>query len=221
MHFYINYISKDFYNIYLLVFLISIFIFKIFNSTKLIHLFNRFKYSMTNFFPGISEEDKGLSKSNYFNLFNSYWFLFITSIITFVIDSFINFKNPYDLFKIWLIIAIICISRYLLVRLIFNTYIDYNLNFISNKIYSLSITATFFAFIIILINSYYFSYNSFFLKTLISICLIIYMAAQLNNYLYLIRRVDLKLIVYFILYLCAFKLAPWIWLYSNILKVSI
>ena len=221
MHFYINYISKDFYNIYLLVFLISIFIFKIFNSTKLIYLFNRFKYSMTNLFPGISEEEKGLSKSNYFNLFNSYWFLFITSIITFVIDSFINFKNPYDLFKIWLIIAIICISRYLLVRFIFNIYIDYNLNFISNKIYNLSITAAFFAFIIILINSYYFSYNSFFLKTLISICLIIYMAAQLNNYLYLIRRVNLKLIVYFILYLCAFKLAPWIWLYSNILKVSI
>ena len=221
MHFYINYISKDFYNIYLLVFLISIFIFKIFNSTKLIYLFNRFKYSMTNFFPGISEEEKGLSKSNYFNLFNSYWFLFITSIITFVIDSFINFKNPYDLFKIWLIIAIICISRYLLVRLIFNIYIDYNLNFISNKIYNLSITAAFFAFIIILINSYYFSYNSFFLKILISICLIIYMAAQLNNYLYLIWRGNLKLIVYFILYLCAFKLAPWIWLYSNILKVSI
>ena len=221
MHFYINYISKDFYNIYLLVFLISIFIFKIFNSTKLIYLFNRFKYSMTNFFPGISEEDKGLSKSNYFNLFNSYWFLFITSIITCVIDSFINFKNPYDLFKIWLIIAIICISRYLLVRFIFNAYIDYNLNFVSNKIYNLSITSAFFAFIIVLINSYYFSYNSFFLKILISICLIIYMAAQLNNYLYLIWRGNLKLIVYFILYLCAFKLAPWIWLYSNILKVSI
>jgi len=221
MHFYINYISKDFYSIYLLVFLISIFIFKIFNSTKLIYLFNRFKYSMTNLFPGISEEEKGLSKSNYFNLFNSYWFLFITSIITFVIDSFINFKNPYDLFKIWLIIAIICISRYLLVRFIFNTYIDYNLNFLSNKIYNLSIHIAFFAFIIVLINSYFFSYNSFFLKTLISICLIIYMAAQLSNYLYFIRRVNLKLIVYFILYLCAFKLAPWIWLYSNILKVSI
>ena len=221
MHFYINYISKDFYSIYLLVFLISIFIFKIFNSTKLIYLFNRFKYSMTNLFPGISEEEKGLSKSNYFNLFNSYWFLFITSIITFVIDSFINFKNPYDLFKIWLIIAIICISRYLLVRFIFNTYIDYNLNFLSNKIYNLSIHVAFFAFIIVLINSYFFSYNSFFLKTLISICLIIYMAAQLSNYLYFIRRVNLKLIVYFILYLCAFKLAPWIWLYSNILKVSI
>ena len=221
MHFYINYISKDFYSIYLLVFLISIFIFKIFNSTKLIYLFNRFKYSMTNFFPGISEEEKGLSKSNYFNLFNSYWFLFITSIITFVIDSFINFKNPVDLFNIWVTIVIICISRYLLVRFISSVYIDYNLNFISNKIYSLSINAAFFAFIIVLINSYYFSYNSFFLKTLISICLIIYMAAQLNNYLYLIRRGNLKIIVYFILYLCAFKLAPWIWLYSNILKVSI
>ena len=50
---------------------------------------------MTNLFPGISEEEKRSSKSNYFNLFNSYWFLFITSIITFIIDSFINFKNPY------------------------------------------------------------------------------------------------------------------------------
>ncbi len=133
MHFYINYISKDFYSIYLLVFLISIFIFKIFNSTKLIYLFNRFRYSMTNFFPGISEEEKRSRKSNYFNLFNSYWFLFITSIITFIIDSFINFKNPYDLFNIWLIIAIICISRYLLVRFIFNVYIDYNLNFFPIK----------------------------------------------------------------------------------------
>jgi len=173
------------------------------------------------FFPKISEEEKGKSKSNYFNLFNSYWFLFITSIITFIIDSFINFKNSYDLFNIWLIIAIICISRYLLVRFIFNVYIDYNLIFFSNKIYNLSIFAAFFAFIIVLINTYYFSYNSFFLKTFISICLIIYMVAQLNNYLYLIRRGNLKIIVYFILYLCAFKLAPWIWLYSNILKVSI
>ena len=219
MHFYINYISKDFYSIYLLVFLISIFIFKIFNSTKLIYLFNRFRYSMTNFFPGISEEEKGLSKLNYLNLFNSYWFLFITSTITFVIDSFINIKNPYDLFKIWLIIAIFCISRYLLIRFIFSAYINYNLSFVSYKIYNLSITTAFFAFIIVLINSYYFSYNSFFLKTLISICLIIYMVAQLNNYLYLIHRGNLKTIVYFILYLCALKLAPWIWLYSNILKV--
>ena len=221
MHFYINYINKDLYSIYLLVFLISIFIIKILNSTKLTHLFNRFKYSMTNFFPGISEEEKALNKSNYINLFNFYWFLFITSIITFVIDSFINFKNPDDLFNIWVTIVIICISRYLLVRFISSVYIDYNLNFISNKMYNLSITTAFFAFIIVLINSYYFDYNSFFLKTMISICLIIYMAAQLNNYLYLIRRGDLKIIVYFILYLCAFKLAPWIWLYSNILKVSI
>ena len=75
MHFYINYINKDLYSIYLLVFLISIFIIKILNSTKLTHLFNRFKYSMTNFFPGISEEEKALNKSNYINLFNFYWFL--------------------------------------------------------------------------------------------------------------------------------------------------
>ena len=72
MHIYLNYVSKDFYSIYLLVFFVSIFLFKISNSTKLIYLFNRFVYSMTNFFPGINEEDKhsALLKSiSFFNLF--------------------------------------------------------------------------------------------------------------------------------------------------------
>ena len=220
MHIFLNYISKDFYSVFLLAFVASIFLLKISNSTKLIYLFNRFVYSMTNLFPGIDEEDKHTLFLKSISLFNLYCFLFITSVITFTIDSFLNFISLVDLLKIWLYIILICISRYLLISYLLNTYKNNNIDIVFNKIYIITINTAFFLFIINLINSYYFYQNSFFLKVSTSICLIIYMIAQLNNYLYIIRRNELKNIVYFILYLCAFKLAPWIWFYLNILGVG-
>jgi len=220
MHIFLNYISKDFYSVFLIAFLASIFLLKISNSTKLIYLFNRFVYSMTNLFPGITEEDKHTAFLKSISFFNLYCFLFITSIITFTIDSFLNFISLVDLLKIWLYIMLICISRYLLISYLLNTYKNNNIDVVLNKIYIITINTALFLFIINLINSYYFYQNSFFLKVTTSICLIIYMVAQLNNYLYLIRRNELKKIVYFILYLCAFKLAPWIWFYLNILGIG-
>jgi len=218
MHIYLNYISKDFYSVYLLVFLVSMFLFKISNSTKLIYLFNRFVYSMTNFFPGINEEDKHTPLLKSLTLFNLFLFLFITSIITFTIDSFFNYTSLSDLLKIWLYIILICVSRFLLINYLLKIYESYDFDIVFNKIYLITINATFFLFIINLINSYYFYENSFFLKVATFICLVIYMLAQLNNYLYIIRGNNPKHIVYFILYLCAFKLAPWMWFYLNILK---
>ena len=218
MHVYLNYISKDFYSLYLIAFLVCIFLFKISNSTKLIYLFNRFVYSMTNFFPGINEEDKHTTLLNSISLFNLFCFLFISSSITFTIDSFLNFASLLDLLKIWLYIMLICILRYLFVSYIVSFYKNSNINVVFNKIYIITINTAIFVFIINLINSYYFSHNSYFLKVSILICLIIYMIAQLNNYFYVVKRDNLKYIVYFILYLCAFKLAPWIWFYLNILK---
>ena len=218
MHIYLNYISKDFYSVYLLVFLVSIFFFKISNSTKLIYLFNRFVYSMTNFFPGINEEDKHTKLLKGFNFFNLFLFLFITSIITFTIDSFFNYTSLSDILKIWLYIILICISRFLLIKYLLKIYAGSDFDIVFNKIYLITINATFFLFIVNLINSYYFYENSFFLKVSTFICLVIYILAQLKNYLYIISRNDLKNIVYFILYLCAFKLAPWMWFYLNILK---
>ena len=218
MHIYLNYVSKDFYSIYLLVFIVSIFLFKISNSTKLIYLFNRFVYSMTNFFPGINEEDKHsvLLKSNSFlNLFS---FLFITSVISFTIDSYLNFTTLEDLLRIWALIVLICISRFSLINFLLKVYKIPEIDIVFNKIYIITINTAFFLFIINLINSYYFVENSIFLKISSSICLFIYMIAQLNNYSYVIRWGNLKNIIYFILYLCAFKLAPWIWFYTNILK---
>ena len=218
MHVYINYISKDFYSFYLLAFLVSIFLFKISNSTKLIYLFKRFVYSMSNFFPGINEEDKHTLLLKSYSFFNLFWFLFITSIISLTIDSFLNFISLIDILILWISIILICISRFLFISYIIKIYKDINIDIVLNKIYIITIYTTVFLFLINLINSYYFYINSYFLKVSTSICLTIYMIAQLNNYLYIIRKYNLKKIFYFILYLCAFKLAPWIWLYLNILK---
>ncbi len=215
---YLNYIGKDFYSIYLLVFFASIFLFKISNSTKLIYLFKRFVYSMTNFFPGINEEDKHTSLLKSFSVFNLFWFLFITSTISLTIDSFINYSSLIDLIKVWSYIILICIVRFLFINYILEFYKIIDIDIVFNKIYIITINTALFLFIINLINSYYYVENSLFLKVATFICLIIYMIAQLNNYLYIISRNNGKYIFYFILYLCAFKLAPWIWFYTNILK---
>ena len=218
MHIYLNYVSKDFYSIYLLVFLVLIFLFKLSNSTKLIYLFNRFVYSMTNFFPGINEEDKHSVLLRSYSLFNLFCFLFITSIISFTIDSYLNFTSLEELLRIWALIVLICISRYSLINFLLKSYKIPGIDVVFNKIYIITINTAFFLFIINLINSYYFVENSIFLKVSSSICLFIYMISQLNSYSYVIRWGNLKNIIYFILYLCAFKLAPWIWFYTNILK---
>ena len=218
MHIYLNYVSKDFYSIYLLVFFVSIFLFKLSNSTKLIYLFNRFVYSMTNFFPGINEEDKHSVLLKSISFLNLFCFLFITSIISFTIDSYLNFTSLEEFLRIWALIILICISRYTLINFLLKGYNIPEIDIVFNKIYIITINTAFFLFIINLVNSYYFVENSLFLKVSSSICLFIYMIAQLNNYSYVIRWGNLKNIIYFILYLCAFKLAPWIWFYTNILK---
>ena len=218
MHIYLNYVSKDFYSIYLLVFLVSIFLFKLSNSTKLIYLFNRFVYSMTNFFPGINEEDKHSALLKSISFFNLFCFLFITSIISFTIDSYLNFTSLEDLLRIWALIVLICISRYSLINFLLKVYKIPGIDVVFNKIYIITINAAFFLLIINVINSYYFVENSLFLKVSCSIVVFIYMIAQLNNYSYIVRWGNIKNIIYFILYLCAFKLAPWIWFYTNILK---
>ncbi len=218
MHIYLNYVSKDFYSIYLLVFFISIFLFKSSNSTKLIYLFNRFVYSMTNFFPGINEEDKHLVLLKSISFFNLFCFLFITSIISFTIDSYLNFTSLEEFLRIWALIILICISRYTLINFLLKAYKIPEIDIVLNKIYIITINTALFLFVINLVNSYYFVENSLFLKVSSSVCVFIYMIAQLKNYSYLIRWGDLKNIIYFILYLCAFKLAPWIWFYTNILK---
>jgi len=144
MHIYLNYVSKDFYSIYLLVFFVSIFLFKLSNSTKLIYLFNRFVYSMTNFFPGINEEDKHSVLLKSISFFNLFCFLFITSIISFTIDSYLNLTSLEEFLRIWALIILICISRYSLINFLLKSYKIPGIDVVFNKIYIITINTAFF-----------------------------------------------------------------------------
>ncbi|MAO94457.1 MAG: hypothetical protein CMD00_02750 [Flavobacteriales bacterium] len=173
---------------------------------------------MTNFFPGINEEDKHSVLLKSISFFNLFCFLFITSIIGFTIDSYLNLTSLEEFLRIWALIILICISRYTLINFLLKAYKIPEIDIVLNKIYIITINTALFLFVINLVNSYYFVENSLFLKVSCSIVVFIYMIAQLNNYSYIVRWGNIKNIIYFILYLCAFKLAPWIWFYTNILK---
>ena len=72
-----------------------------------------------------------------------------------------------------------------------------------------------------LINFTFYNLNSFYdidyLKTTFLILIGLHFIFQAKNYFSLIIKFELKEVMYFILYLCAFKLAPWLWLYSILL----
>ena len=57
-------------------------------------------------------------------------------------------------------------------------------------------------------------YNFNYLKNTFLILLGLHFIFQTKNYLSYFSKIDIKEVMYFILYLCGFKLAPWIWLYS-------
>ena len=64
------------------------------------------------------------------------------------------------------------------------------------------------------------SYNDFYDFKLLRVSSIViaffYLLFQAKNYLSYIVKLEVKEVMYFILYLCTFKLAPWIWFYSFI-----
>jgi hypothetical protein len=72
--------------------------------------------------------------------------------------------------------------------------------------------------LLLLINFIIYNLNSIYtinsLKNTFLILIGFHFIFQAKNYLSLIIKSEPKEIMYLILYLCAFKLAPWLWLYS-------
>ncbi|HJN78694.1 MAG TPA: hypothetical protein QF889_01505, partial [Flavobacteriaceae bacterium] len=89
---------------------------------------------MSNFFPGINEEDKYTLLLKSYSFFNLFWFLFITSIISLTIDSFLNFISLIDILRVWIYIILISISRFLFIDSIIKIYKDINIDIVLNKI---------------------------------------------------------------------------------------
>ena len=69
-----------------------------------------------------------------------------------------------------------------------------------------------------LINYVVYSLDTFYdfnyLNNIFLILFVLHFIFQAKNYLSYFSKNKIKEVMYFILYLCAFKLAPWIWLYS-------
>jgi len=106
--------------------------------------------------------------------------------------------------------------RFLLIKYILEKFLSYRLKFIFFKNYIVSIIIGLLLFIIFV----FYNLNSFFtidyLKNTFIILIGLHFIFQAKNYLSLIIKCTSKEVMYFILYLCAFKLAPWLWIYQDL-----
>ena len=112
------------------------------------------------------------------------------------------------------IIFITLSVRFLIIKYILEMFLNYKLKFIFFKNYIINIIIG----ILMLINFVVYNLNTFYnfnyLKNTFLILLGLHFIFQTKNYLSYFSKIDIKEVMYFILYLCGFKLAPWIWLYS-------
>jgi hypothetical protein len=107
--------------------------------------------------------------------------------------------------------------RFLIIKYFIEIFLTSKLKFIFFKNFIINIIIG----ILMLINFTFYNLNSFYdidyLKKTFLILIGLHFIFQAKNYFSLIIKFELKEVMYFILYLCAFKLAPWLWLYSILL----
>jgi len=124
-------------------------------------------------------------------------------------DLFIRFLN----FNI-IILATLFI-RFLIIQYVLGMFLKSKLKFIFYKNYIINIIIA----VLMLFNFFIYNLNSFYdfnyLKNTFFILIGLHLIFQTKNYLSYFLKFDPKEVMYFILYLCAFKLAPWIWLFLN------
>ena len=221
--------NQDLSGLLILVLLLVFFLFHLFQRVKLVYLFRSIGYHFRNILLPYNTDDLGISGSgtsviNYFHYFYIFFFLLINAVIISYYGAWYSNgdiksdKMSYDLFISYfnfnLLILITLIIRFLVIRFVLELFISFKLKLIFYKNFIINIIIgllMFFNYIIYNLNSSYdinYLYYSFF--TLFGLHFIF----QTKNYFSYFAELKLKEIMYFILYLCAFKLAPWIWLYS-------
>jgi hypothetical protein len=122
-----------------------------------------------------------------------------------------------SLLSINLFIYAVIFIRFLIIKYFIEIFLTSKLKFIFFKNFIINIIIG----ILMLINFTFYNLNSFYnidyLKNTFLILIGLHFIFQAKNYFSLIIKFELKEVMYFILYLCAFKLAPWLWLYSILL----
>jgi len=222
--------NQDITTLFVLVVLLVLYFFQIFQRVKLVYLFRSVKYHFRNILTPYSSDDLGISGTgtsviNYFHYFYILFFLLINGVImtyfgAWYLQGSIKFGGmSNDLFLRFLNFNIIILAtlfiRFLIIQYVLGMFLNSKLKFIFYKNYIINIfiaVLMMFNFILYNLNSFY-DFN--FLKNTFFILIGLHLIFQTKNYLSYFLKFDLKEVMYFILYLCAFKLAPWIWLFLN------
>ena len=221
--------NQDLTTLFILIILLVFYFLQIFQRVKLVYLFRSLSYHFRNILRPYNIDDLGISGSgtsviNYYNYFYIIFFLLINGIVmtyfgaltyqgTIKFDGISN-ELFFRLLNFNIIIFITLVIRFLIIKYILEMFLNYKLKFIFFKNYIINIIIG----ILMLINFVVYNLNLFYdfnyLKNIFLILLGLHFIFQTKNYLSYFSKIDIKEIMYFILYLCAFKLAPWIWLYS-------
>ena len=219
-------LNQDLTTFFVLIILFVIYFFQIFQKVKLVYLFNSFRYHFRNILAPYNSDDLNISGSgtsviNYFNYFYIFFFLIINGVIMTYsgllspqVTSKFDGSSHELLLNFNIIIFITLFVRFLIIQYVLEMFISYKLRFIFFKNYIINIIIG----ILLLINFIVYNLNTFFnfnyLKYTFLIFCFLHFIFQAKNYFSYFSKIDIKEIMYFILYLCAFKIAPWIWLYS-------
>ena len=221
--------NQDLTTLFVLIILLVFYFLQIFQRVKLVYLFRSLNYHFRNILVPYNIDDLGISASgtsiiNYYNYFYMFFFLLINGVVmtyfgALTLQGIIKFEGISNelflkLLNFNIIIFITLSVRFLIIKYILEMFLSYKLKFIFFKNYIINIIIG----ILMLINFVVYNLNTFYnfnyLKNTFLILLGLHFIFQTKNYLSYFSKIDIKEVMYFILYLCGFKLAPWIWLYS-------
>ena len=219
--------NQELSSFFILILIIIFYFFQVFQKVKLLYLFRSTRYHFTNILFLYNPEDLNLhGKINYFNYFYIFFFTLINAVIIVYIGSYAynglikSEGMSSDLFLSFLsinsLIFLMLLVRFLFIKYILEKIISSKFKLIFFKNYIVSIIIG----VLLFINFIVYNLNSFYTIDYLNITSLILIGLhfifQAKNYLSLIIKFTLKEVMYFILYLCAFKLAPWLWLYQDL-----
>ena len=220
--------NQDVTSVFVLVLIIVFYLFQVFQKTKLLYLFRSVSYHFTNIFFLYNPEDLNIhGRINYFHYFYIFFYHLINVVIMVYLTAF-TYEGSLkaegmdkELFNYLLSINFFIYAaifiRFLIIKYFLEIFLTSKLKFIFFKNFIINIIIG----ILMLINFTFYNLNSFYdidyLKTTFLILIGLHFIFQAKNYYSLIIKFEVKEVIYLILYLCAFKLAPWLWLYSILL----
>ena len=201
--------------IFLLNLLIILILYKL-DQNRLKSLINIFKLRI---YFGKHSHEKEL---NYFSYFNLCCFILVVSTLTLTYFSFSTYSliplyYDFEYYYLLLGLSSFLIVRYLFTKFIFNQLGIFNkikLTFYRSFTFT-SQTSIFLIGLIFLWN--YSSLPLILIESVLFLLALYWIISQFNVY-FLFLKLRPKDIIYLILYLCTFKLAPWIWIYLFFLE---